>query len=103
MRRGTVMNTDTKTDTEENKMLNKVVILVFYAHKKYSRSFLTLRLNYWCHMEYFNIVLTTFLGLECVSWIAVYGESESSLIKNILICVSKMNEGLTGLERHDSP
>jgi len=38
MRRGTVMNTDTKTDTEENKMLNKVVILVFYAHKKYSRS-----------------------------------------------------------------
>ncbi len=25
----------------------------------------------------------------------------SDLIKNILICVQKMNEGLTGLERHE--
>ncbi len=25
----------------------------------------------------------------------------SDFIKNILICVPKMNEGLTGLERHD--
>ncbi len=26
----------------------------------------------------------------------------SDFIKNILICVLKMNEGLTGLERHES-
>ncbi len=54
-------------------------------------------------MDYFNNVLTTFLGLERVSCVAVYAGSESSWIssKNILICVPKMNEGLTGLERHE--
>ncbi len=39
----------------------------------------------------FNYILTTFLGLEHVSCIAVYAGSENSgFIKNILICVSKM-------------
>ncbi len=38
--------------------------LVFFAHKKYSRSLIKLWLNHWCHMDYFNDVLTTFLGLE---------------------------------------
>ncbi len=33
-----------KTDTEEKKLLNKVIILVF------------LRLNHWCHMDYFSQV-----------------------------------------------
>ncbi len=33
MSRGTVMNTDTKTDMEENKMLNKVVFLDFMHTK----------------------------------------------------------------------
>ncbi len=65
-----------------NKLLNKTVIFVFFMHKKYSRCFITLRLNHWCHMDYFNDVLTTFLGLELVDCIAVYAESdsESSLI-----------------------
>ncbi len=46
-------------------------------------------------MDYFNDVLTTFLGLERVSCIAVYAGSESSdFIKNIFICVPKINEGL---------
>ncbi len=31
-------------------------------------------------MDYFNAVLTTFLGLERVSCVAVYAESEKSLI-----------------------
>ncbi len=37
-------------------------------------------------MDYFNNVLTTFVGLKCVSCIAVGGGSESSqnFIKNIL-------------------
>ncbi len=64
-----------KTDTEEKKSLNKV-IFVFFAHKKYSRSFIKLRLNPWCHMDYFNNVLITFLGLERASCVAVYVGSE---------------------------
>ncbi len=53
-------------------------------------------------MGYFNDVLTNFLGLECASCVAVYAGSGSSQISsNILICVSKMNEVLTGLERHE--
>ncbi len=43
-----------------NKLLNKVVTFVFFAHKKYSCSFVKLWLNHWCHMDYFNNVLTTF-------------------------------------------
>ncbi len=51
----------------EDELLNKVVILVFFAHKKHSRSFVKLRLNHWCDMDYFNVVfLTTFLDLDIV-------------------------------------
>ncbi len=55
---------------------------------------------YW---NYFNDVLTTFLGLECGSYFAVYAgvRKLSDLIKNILICLMKMNDGLTGLEQHE--
>ncbi len=54
-------------------------------------------------MDYFNDVLATFLGLERVSCIAVYAGSESSQIssKFILICIPKMNKGLTGLEHQE--
>ncbi len=34
-----------KTDTEEKKLLNKVVIFVFFVNDKYSRCFITLRSN----------------------------------------------------------
>ncbi len=50
-----------------------------FLHKKYFHSFITLHLNYWCHMDYFNDVLTTFLGLELSSCAVVYARSESSL------------------------
>ncbi len=47
-------------------------------------------------MDYFNNVLTIFLGLEHGSYVAVYeGSQLLDFIKNILICVPKMNEGLT--------
>ncbi len=46
-----------------------------------------------CNMDYFND--------ERVSCITVYGGSESARIQNTLICVPKMNGGLTGLERHE--
>ncbi len=95
-------------ETYSSKDIVKIVhvtifeMFVFFAHKKYSRSFIKVRLNHWCHMEYFNDVLANFLGLECCSYIAVFAGSESSWIslKNILICVLKMNEG-HGLEWHE--
>ncbi len=53
-------------------------------------------------MDYFNDALTIFLGLERVSCIAVHGMPENSdFSSTTLICVQKMNEGLTGLERHE--
>ncbi len=61
-------------------LLNKVIIFVFFTHKKYSHSFIKLQLNHWCHMDYFNDVLTTFLGLVYCSCIALNGGSESSQI-----------------------
>ncbi len=55
-------------------------------------------------MDYFNDLLATFLDLDRGNILAVYGRVRelSDFIKNILICVLKMNEGLTGLERHES-
>ncbi len=54
-------------------------------------------------MDYFNDVLAMFLDLDSGSMLAVYGRVRdlSEFIKNILICVQKMNEGITGLERHE--
>ncbi len=69
-------------DREEKKLLNNVIIFVVYAHKKYSQSFIKLRLNHWCHMDYFNNVFTNFLGLESVNCVAVYAGSESSGISS---------------------
>ncbi len=56
-----------------DELLNKVIIFVFFAHKKYSRNIVKLRLNYWCQMDYFNDVLITFLCLDCGRTLAVYG------------------------------
>ncbi len=47
-------------------------------------------------MDYFIDVLITFLGLERGSTIAVYAGSDF-----IIICVQKMNKGLTGLEQQE--
>jgi len=54
-------------------------------------------------MGYFNHVLFTFLGLASCSDIAAYGwfRKLSNFIKNILICVPKMNKGLKDLEQHE--
>ncbi len=50
-------------------------------------------------MDNFTDLLATFLDLDCGNYITVRELSE--FIKNILICVPKMNEGLTGLEWHE--
>ncbi len=54
-------------------------------------------------MDYFNKVLTSLLGLEHGSCVAVYCRVRklSDFFKSILIRVPKMNEGFTGLERHE--
>ncbi len=46
----------------------RVVILLtlVFVHKKYPRSFVKLWFNRWCHMDYFNDVLGTFLDLKNV-------------------------------------
>ncbi len=41
---------ESKTGREEKKLLNKVIIFVFFAHKRYSCSFITLQLNHWCQI-----------------------------------------------------
>ncbi len=50
-------------------------------------------------MDYFNDVLATFLDLDWGSYIAVYGRVRelSECIKNILICVPKMNYLFKGI------
>ncbi len=54
-------------------------------------------------MNYFTNVLAMFLDLDRVRILTVYGRVRefTRCIKNILICVPKMNGGLTGLERHE--
>ncbi len=50
----------------ENKKLNKVIILDFLKLQEYFLCTKKTKLNRLSHMDYFNDVLTTFLGLECV-------------------------------------
>ncbi len=64
-------------------MLNKVILSLFFAHKKYPHSFV-------------NYGYTT----DDVTW-SVLPMSLRWCLCQKLICVPKMNEGLTGLERHE--
>ncbi len=48
-------------------------------------------------MDYFTDLLATFLDADRVNYIAVYGRIREALRMRVL----KMNEGLTGLERHE--
>ncbi len=59
------------TDTELYTFFNKL-IFVFFVHKSYSCSFIKLRLNQWCYVEYFINFLTSFLGLGCGSCVALH-------------------------------
>ncbi len=82
MRHGTLVN-DGGDWQEGNKLLNEVINFVFFEHKKFSHRFIKLRLNHWCHMDYFNdVLLTTFLGLEC-GWSMAWVRKLSDFIKNL--------------------
>ena len=76
---------------------------VFLAHQKYSCHFIILILNHCTHMNWFKYVFSTLMDLERGNVIAGNGglTEPSDFIKNILICVPKMNEGLMGVERHE--
>ena len=62
-----------------------------------------LRLSHCSHLDYIDDLFNNFSGPASFSPLEVYGGviQLSDLIKNILICVPKMNEGLTGLEQHE--
>ncbi len=53
-------------------------------------------------MDYFTDLLATFLDVDRVNCIAVYGRVRelSECIKNILIWVPNTNKAFMGLERH---
>ncbi len=64
----------------------EVCYFCFFPYKKYSRRFITLRLNHWWQMEYSGDAFHTFLGLNSVIYLAVNGTVTSLpvLIQNIL-------------------
>ncbi len=51
-------------------------------------------------MGYFKDILTTSLRLIKVVLQSMQGQKALNFMKNILICVLKMNKGLTSLEYH---
>ncbi len=63
----------TQRDREETNCWINVVILIFFAYKKYSRRFIKFRLNHWWQMDYFDYVFYTFLCLDSVIYLAVNG------------------------------
>ncbi len=54
-------------------------------------------------MDYFTDLLAMFLDLNLARILAVYVRVRelSDYIKNILICLPKMNEGIAVLEQHE--
>jgi len=83
--------------------ISRYFFLFFLAQQKYSRRFIILILNHCTHMNWLKYVFSTLMDLERGNAIAGYaGLTEpSDFNKNILICVPKINVGLTGLKRHE--
>ncbi len=54
------------------------------------------------HMDYLTMSLLPFWALNVVVvLLSMQGQKISDFIQNMLICVAKMDDGLTGLERHE--
>ncbi len=73
---------------EKKKLLNKIVIFVFFAHKMYSRSFITLMLNHWWNGLFYQCpyyVSGPWTRLLRCDLCRV--RKLSDFFKNILICV----------------
>ncbi len=77
--------------------------------RRIASSFIKLWLNQWCHMNYFNDDYLSDYSPDCLSgpWMCQLCcclcrvRNLSDFIKYIVICVTKMNEGLGSLERHE--
>ncbi len=83
-----------------DELLNKVDIFVFFAHKKYSRSFV--KITVWT-TDVTWIILTISL-LRFWAWSCLdpwEGQRAPGIQQKYLNLCSKMNEGLTGLEQHE--
>ncbi len=79
--------------TADRMRRRRIVIFVFFAHKKYSHSCIKIWLNSWRHINYFPDAIEMFLALGalqlcCSLWRV---RELSDCIKHILICVLKMN------------
>ena len=87
-------------EKEINSGIKSLFLLLFFAHKKYSRRFINLRLSHCSHLDYINDVFNTFSGPESYNALEAYGGviQLSDLIKNIFICVPKINESI---EQHE--
>ncbi len=77
----------------EEELLNKVVLFVFFAHKKYSRSFIKLSLKHWCHMDYFNDVLSRDGHFPKILHSNIWAHKKINirLFKGVLLCFSLLN------------
>ncbi len=67
MRRGTLVNAQQRVNII-------YLIFVFFVHKKYSHSFITLQLNKWCHMDYFIYVLPFWALNVSVAVLSIQGQ-----------------------------
>ncbi len=79
-----------------------VFTLWFDWKQQLTRRFITLQLNHWWQMDYFDDVFYTFLDLDSVIYLAVNGTVTSLLgfIQNIINYVLETNKAFTGLEQH---
>ncbi len=77
--------TSIKVWHRREKLLNKVILFSLHT-KSILHRFIQLQLKHWCHMDYFNDGLTTFLGLEHFSCVAVYGGPESLGFNHLNLC-----------------
>ncbi len=89
---------------ERYKDIIKIVILwnSNVSHKHYSHNFIQLRLNHWCHMGYFNDVLTPFWALTVVVPFLSMQHQKALGFNQKYINLWTKDEltGLTGLEWH---
>ncbi len=78
-------------------MLNKVVTFVFFAHKKYSQKKKKKKVEPLMSHGLFYLAVFLDLGTFQLCCCSCRVREISDFIRNILICVPKMSEGLTGL------
>lgn len=81
---------------EEKNMLIKLIILISFAHVKYSRCFIKIQLNRYEQMDHFNDVLVIFWTVtERITMKSMRRPVKlSNTNKHIFICVMKMLGGL---------